>query len=249
MNIIPVIDLLDGEVVHALRGERKNYKPVKSVLAPGSNPLDIAYALKNETGCSEIYIADLNAIQGRGDNRGIIKRIKAELGISLLVDAASCDVGTALAVKTSGADKVILGSETFVDPGELAAIAGRIPVDELLLSIDIAGGRTLSPAPELRDTDPVDAVSLLSGKGITQFILLGLDAVGSGEGPDIEIIERIHGEFPGHTLISGGGVRNISHLEQLTAAGADGVLIASSLHRGWVSGKEIALIKSPASLI
>ena len=50
MTVIPVIDLLGGEVVHAVRGEREKYRPVKRLLAPGSNPLDIARAFINETG-------------------------------------------------------------------------------------------------------------------------------------------------------------------------------------------------------
>ncbi len=239
MNIIPVIDLLDGQVVHAVRGEREKYRPVMSVLAAGSDPMDIANALIAETGCSEIYIADLNAILKKGSNRDTIARIGDKTGISLLVDAASFDAESAVAAKNSGADTVILGSETFADLEEFSAIIKLIPPDELLFSIDISGGRVLSRSDELRGIDPVDAIHVLSEKGIHRFILLTLDMVGSGEGPDIEIIKSARMEFPRHTLISGGGVKYASHLEQLIKAGADGVLIASSLHKGWLSAKDI----------
>ena len=49
-------------------------------------------------------------------------------------------------------------------------------------------------------------------------------------------------EFPDHSLISGGGVKYVFHLEQLITNGADGVLIASSLHMGWISGRDIMKI-------
>ena len=242
MNIIPVIDLLDGQVVHAVRGERDKYKSVESVLAAGSDAIEIAYALVNETGCSEIYIADLDAIQRKGNNSDIIARIGERLDVSLMVDAASFDADSVMSVKGAGAGTVILGSETFKDLKEFSRISEYISIDELLFSLDISGGRVLSQVNELRGLNPVDAMHILSEKGIHRFIILTLDMVGSGEGPDIDIIKRARKEFPGHTLISGGGVKYASHLEQLITAGADGVLIASSLHRGWISGRDIMKI-------
>ena len=122
MNIIPVIDLCDGHVVHAVRGERDKYKPVESVLTAGNDAIDIARALIKETGCSEIYIADLDAIQKKGSNSDLISRIGSELDISLLIDAASFDADSVISVKRAGADTVILGSETFMDLRKLPAI-------------------------------------------------------------------------------------------------------------------------------
>jgi len=45
MQVIPVLDLLDGHVVRAVRGERAAYLPIRSSLAAGSEPLAIARAL------------------------------------------------------------------------------------------------------------------------------------------------------------------------------------------------------------
>ena len=45
MQIIPVIDLLNGVVVHAQRGDRKNYQPIQSALTTSHQPLDIVAAL------------------------------------------------------------------------------------------------------------------------------------------------------------------------------------------------------------
>ena len=69
MRLIPVMDLLDGRVVQAIKGEREQYKPVKSVLCDTSEPVDVARAFRDQLGLSEIYIADLDAIMGRGSHR------------------------------------------------------------------------------------------------------------------------------------------------------------------------------------
>ena len=61
-----------------------------------------------------------------------------------------------------------------------------------------------------------------------------IDMLGSGEEPNVELIKRARKGFLELFLIAGGGVRYPYHLEQLNAAGADAVLVATSFHNGWV---------------
>ena len=68
-----VLDIYNSVVVHAKRGERDSYEPVKSVVVDSANPLEIIDSLQP----SEVYVADLNRLQGRGDNLGIIRDISA----------------------------------------------------------------------------------------------------------------------------------------------------------------------------
>lgn len=67
MEIIPVIDLMDGLAVSGKSGNRKEYVPIKSVLCDSSNPIDLITKYK-ENGAKKVYIADLNSIMGTGDN-------------------------------------------------------------------------------------------------------------------------------------------------------------------------------------
>ena len=53
MHIIPVLDLMNGQVVQAIRGERDTYQPIESVLTPETHPLSVARALQAETGCQK----------------------------------------------------------------------------------------------------------------------------------------------------------------------------------------------------
>lgn len=61
MEIIPVIDILNGVVVHGVRGEREKYEPIKSVLCNSSDPLEVANVFK-ELGFKSLYVADLDSI-------------------------------------------------------------------------------------------------------------------------------------------------------------------------------------------
>ena len=46
-RVIPVIDILNGAVVHAVRGKRSEYKPIESVICKSAEPLEVAKAFKN----------------------------------------------------------------------------------------------------------------------------------------------------------------------------------------------------------
>ena len=91
MRIIPVLDLKEGLVVHAIKGERERYQPVRSILTSRADPLEVARCLQTETQCRTFYIADLNAIQGKGHNREAIGEIASQLNAELWVDAGVVD--------------------------------------------------------------------------------------------------------------------------------------------------------------
>jgi uncharacterized protein related to proFAR isomerase len=129
MNIIPVLDLMDGQVVQAIRGERERYHPVQSVLVAGAEPLSVARALQQETSCEQFYIADLDAIMGRGSQREIIRELARGLPAELWVDAAITHVAAARGMLEAGVERVIVCSETLPDGKALSAIRSAFPVE------------------------------------------------------------------------------------------------------------------------
>jgi phosphoribosylformimino-5-aminoimidazole carboxamide ribotide isomerase len=144
---------------------------------------------------------------------------------------------------SAGADIIIIGTETLTTLPELERLRDAIAVDKLILSLDIADRRVLSGADSLKDLEPLRALELLVIEGLERFILLTLDAVGTGEGPDLSLLRRAKQSFPRHTLIAGGGIKKPEHLRALATAKVDGVLVATSLHRGWITGRDIAALK------
>ena len=57
------------------------------------------------------------------------------------------------------------------------------------------------------------------------------------------MIKQAKRNFPGHTFIAGGGVKIPGHLQKLSDIGANGVLVATSLHKGWITGPDISSLK------
>jgi len=75
VKCIFVFDILNGAVVHALRGERSRYKPVAefSQVIESSDPLLIMDELRPV----QVYVADLDMIMGRGNNMELIQEISS----------------------------------------------------------------------------------------------------------------------------------------------------------------------------
>ena len=71
MQVIPVLDLKGGLVVHARMGAREQYRPIRTPLSPTSNPIDVARGLLSVYPFSSFYIADLDAIAGAGNNDAV----------------------------------------------------------------------------------------------------------------------------------------------------------------------------------
>jgi phosphoribosylformimino-5-aminoimidazole carboxamide ribotide isomerase len=252
MRIVPVIDLLGAQAVHARRGDRASYRPVQSALVAGSDPVDVAGALlaaahqaQQALGATVtpgdampcLYVADLDALQGRGVQHAAVAALLAGLpGVQLWLDAGFADPDAAHDLINRLGEpgqrlRPVYASEALPSRAALARCtrlddAGHMPRPGAILSLDRRGSEQLDPAgcwqvPELWPDD---------------LIVMTLERVGAGSGPaldtltDVAARARAAGRAP--RLWGAGGVRDLADLRQAAAAGASGWLIATALHEG-----------------
>jgi phosphoribosylformimino-5-aminoimidazole carboxamide ribotide isomerase len=220
MFIIPVIDLLNGAVVHAKKGERANYQAVQSQLTNSSDPLIITEALLKHCPSQHLYIADLNAIQKTGQHHlTLIQEIaRQHPTIKLWVDAGIADLDD-LTMWSGHHFNLILGSENFSNLENFQKVSSSIKT-EFVLSLDFMRHGYQGPA-ELIDTTqywPKDV------------ILMSLAHVGSNAGIDVPLLERFIQHNDKFNLYAAGGVRNSEDIKLLKNMGINGALVASALH-------------------
>jgi phosphoribosylformimino-5-aminoimidazole carboxamide ribotide isomerase len=225
MLVIPVIDLRRGQVVHARRGQRQAYRPIVSVLSPGSEPLPLARALCDHTASPRLYIADLDALAGEDVQAGLLRALLDALpGIELWLDAAFRDVADAQALTArlgAAGERVlpVFGSESLDSRAALERVAG---LGRAVLSLDRRDGRELDAAgawhtPALWPRD---------------VIAMTLERVGADAGPDLDTLRRLQALSPATRFTGAGGIRSAADLDSAAAAGAHGWLVASALHDG-----------------
>jgi phosphoribosylformimino-5-aminoimidazole carboxamide ribotide isomerase len=241
MRLIPVIDLLDGKAVHAIRGQRKQYRPVRSILCNTADPLAIASAFHEELGLNEIYIADLDAIQGfdRIRHRKIIDALARDEQLNLIVDAGISDIDDIRALHDMGIRKAVVGAETLPSWNCLHEIPQKIEGGRLIFSLDMRAGKVLSGCPELRELSPLELLEPLHSAGWLEVLLLDLQRVGSGEGIDPVLISGAKNRVPALHLLVGGGISGPRELEELKALNVSGALIATAFHNGKIKARHI----------
>jgi phosphoribosylformimino-5-aminoimidazole carboxamide ribotide isomerase len=225
MDIIPVIDLKGGAVVHAKQGQRDAYQPIVSRLSATSAPQDVLAGLLRLHPFAKLYIADLDSIQKKGGHSAIIAELaQRQSGLEFWVDA-----GRAFSAgePTHGNVHHVLGSESISDIGAAgAALAGT----RSILSLDFRGTDFLGPANLL------DRPALWPER----VIVMTLARVGSSNGPDLERLASIKQRAGTRRVYAAGGVRGRADLQSLRRAGAAGVLVASALHDGRLTPADLA---------
>lgn len=239
MRVIPVIDILDSQVVRGVAGQRDQYRPVESRITDSAEPLAVANAFRDTFGLSTLYVADLDAIQNAEPNVETYQELKDD-GFELLIDAGLRNVFDAEAMLMAGAAKVIAGLETWPLLASLEMMLQKIGSDRVIFSLDLKSGRPIRKFDDMISDDPVEIGCAAIESGIRELIVLDLAAVGVGSGPaTLEICQSLRDFAPKLKLITGGGVRSSDDLSTLRSAGIDGVLVASALHDGSIGPDDL----------
>ncbi len=230
MDVIPVIDIKDGQVVHAQGGRRDTYRPIRTPLSATSEPADVAAGLLRLFPFRCLYIADLDAIERRRPNDAAIAAIAVvAAGVELWVDNGIADAAAARAWLLRCPHSLVIGSESQDGTQTIAALhnEGRV-----LLSLDFRGDE-FQGAAMLHD----DAASWPA-----RVIVMTLARVGAQGGPDAPRVAGIVARAQGRAVFGAGGVRNRDDLRALADAGAAGVLVATALHTGALTAQDIEAV-------
>jgi len=234
LKVIPVIDVLNGVVVHAKKGERATYQAIQSQLTQSSKPLDIVAALLDLYPFQQLYIADLNAIQkldaGYANNYNVITTIKKRYPtLELWVDAGISNkqefsLWQALDIR------LIIGSENFSQLSHFTSL--NIQEKNYILSLDFMSQGYQGPIELLVNTElwPQDV------------IVMSLNNVGENRGVNIDLMRKTKLCAKDFNLIAAGGVRDIGDLILLKEMDVNASLLATALHQKQISTEQLESI-------
>lgn len=225
INKIPVIDLKDNIAVSGKSGQRETYTPLRSIYANSSDPVEIANNLKLN-GANEIYIADLDLIDGNGHNLHTVKMVNTILPV--IFDGGVKDFES-YTFFLDYAYKVIVATETLKDLDELQRIFEAFPKERIVLSIDIKDNKLYS---KNLDVSIEQLKKILRKLDPSEIILLDISHVGTNKGFNKELFTEFS-EFKDKLIIAGG--LNKDSLEDLEKEGIKKVLIGTSLHNGEIA--------------
>jgi phosphoribosylformimino-5-aminoimidazole carboxamide ribotide isomerase len=188
--------------------------------------LDIVAALLDFYPFTQLYIADLNAIQKSATTHykvieSIAKRFPK---LTLWVDAGIFD-NTKLSTWQQLNVRLIIGTENFASLSNYCSLNHR--GNDFILSLDFFSEGYQGPAELLADTQywPHDV------------IVMSLSSVGANQGLNVELLRQIKVRATGFNLIAAGGIRDADDLVQLKNMDIHSALIATALHNKQISMK------------
>ena len=223
-EVIPAVDVQDGEVVQLVAGERGTEKRYG---AP-----ETAAAEWVDQGAKTLHLVDLDgAFAG--------KRVNAD-AFSAIIEAAGVDLQIGGGIRTSsdafdlldlGVDRVILGTAAVENPAIVAAISERFP-GSVMVSLDAKDGEVVVEGwTEKTGLDPAKAAARYAELGAGAILFTNVDVEGQLVGVDREAVAAIV-ESVDIPVVASGGVASVDDVLELQRAGAAAVVVGTALYEG-----------------
>jgi phosphoribosylformimino-5-aminoimidazole carboxamide ribotide isomerase len=243
MQVLPVLDIMNGQVVHGVGGNRDTYRPIVSKLTHAADPLTVARKFREVFALTELYVADLDAIGGSNPAYKLYTALLRE-GFALWIDAGlepNLEVPDELA--RLGVQTIVAGLESLAGPEQLEELIERHGAGRIVFSLDAKGGKPLGKTNAWRRADLAAIAHEAVARGVERLLVLDLAAVGENNGlATANFCQELRSRYPDLEISTGGGVRGIDDLRALRQRGVDKVLVASALHDGRLTAAELAAV-------
>lgn len=237
-RIIPVIDILNSQAVHAKKGERTKYKPIKSYLFQSTNPIEIINIIKSKFDFDEFYIADLDSIIKKTPNFQILEKILSISNIDVILDPGIINLKDILEFSKFKIKSLIIGLETIKNLKVISQSLEILNQKSIIISIDMYKGRILSNAKDIENQNPITLIKKIESFGIETIILLDLYRVGQKFGGIPPLYLDILRNFKGDVFVAG-GIKDYRDLLNYKENNFSGVLIATALYDGTIKIERI----------
>ncbi|MGO1548685.1 MAG: imidazole glycerol phosphate synthase subunit HisF [Nesterenkonia sp.] len=230
VRVIPCLDVDNGRVVKGVNFEH---------LRDAGDPVELA-ARYDQAGADELTFLDVTASSSdRETTYDVVARTAEEVFIPLTVGGGVRTADDVGALLRSGADKASINTAAVARPEVISEVVARFGSQVLVLSADVARSAATASGFEVtthggRTSTGIDALDwcrVAAERGVGEILLNSIDADGTREGFDLEMIGAVREVTP-VPLIASGGAGAPAHFPPAIAAGADAVLAASLFHFG-----------------
>lgn len=239
VRVIPCLDVDEGRVVKGVRF---------ADLRDAGDPVELA-RVYGESGADELTFLDVTASSGDRETVHDVVRASAEqVFIPLTVGGGVRSVDDVDRLLRDGADKISVNTSAVVDPQLISDISRHFGNQVLVLSLDARRTRdattpsgfevTVRGGREGTGRCAIDWIRETADRGVGEILLNSIDADGTREGFDLELIAAAR-EAVGVPLIASGGAGKVEHFAPAVRAGADALLAASVFHFGTLTIAEV----------
>lgn len=227
MNIIPAVDLKDGQCVRLFQGKRDRETHYSE------DPVEMARHWE-DAGAQRLHLVDLDgAFDGDSENQPIIKEIIDTLSIPCEVGGGIRSAESVESLIEAGADAVIIGTAGVNRPSWLRELVEEYGPEQIYAGVDCRNGRVMVKGwEETSAFELLEWVRRLEDIGVETIIYTDVDRDGAEVGPDYEGTERVL-ENSDINVIASGGVGNLQHLRDFQSIVSEqliGIIVGRALY-------------------
>lgn len=227
IELIPAIDIIEGQCVRLTKGEYDSKKVYDA------NPASVAKRFE-QLGFKRLHVVDLDGAKSHHIvNDATLKAITGETG--LVVDFGGGiktqeDVEKAFA---AGAQMVTIGSLAVTNPALCGEWIERYGADHIVLGADVRNGKiSINGWKEDSQLELMDFIQSYYIKGIRNVLCTEISHDGTLQGPATALYAEIMRRFPDLHLIASGGVSCQEDIEELERAGIPAVVFGKAIYEG-----------------
>jgi len=227
-RVIPVLLLQNGRMVKGVR-----FADYRDTGSPAT-----AVRIYSAQDADELVFLDIQAsVSSRKSLLGIIREAARECFMPLAAGGGITSVDEARELLAAGADKVVITTAAYENPGLVSALAERFGSQCVVAGIDYKGTREGARVWTRCGTQPTDAEPIalaqrLADLGAGEIFLNSIDRDGTMQGYDLSFAGRVADAVP-VPVVACGGAGNFAHLaELLSGTGVSGAACASIFHFG-----------------
>ena len=223
-EVIPAVDMQDGQVVQLVGGERGTETTY-------GDPVETAREWVDR-GAETLHLVDLDgAFDGERVNVTAIGRVVETCEVTVQLGGGIRTADDATDLLEQGVDRVILGTAAVESPELVAQIGDEYP-ERVVVSLDAKGGEVVvSGWTEGTGLDPAKAARQYEQRGAGAVLFTDVDVEGRLDGVRTGPLERVADavEIP---VVASGGVTSLADIQALREAGASAVVVGTALYEG-----------------
>lgn len=234
LEIIPAIDIIDGQCVRLSKGEYASKKMYHS------NPLEVAKSFE-DAGIKRLHLVDLDGAKKKEVvNLKVLESIAR--GTNLTIDfgggvQSDLDIEN---VFSAGASQVTGGSIAVKKPELFSSWLQKYGSDKIILGADTRNGKVaISGWEEDSSIEVIDFVQSFVEQGISYIISTDVLKDGMLQGPSMELYHTLCRHFPEQKIIASGGVSTIQDIYDLAETPVYGVILGKAIYENKITLKQL----------
>ena len=223
-EVVPAVDMQDGEVVQLVQGERGTEKRY-------GDPVEAARRWV-DSGARTLHLVDLDgAFEGERKNAAAVEAIVDAVDVPVQLGGGIRTAADARDLLDSGVDRVILGTAAVNDPDIVSDISETHP-ESVVVSLDAKAGEVVIEGwTEGTGIHPADAAGRYADRGAAGILFTDVDVEGQLEGVNTDAVEAVV-DAVDVPVVASGGVATLSDVVSLRDAGAAAVVVGTALYEG-----------------